>query len=94
MQNAIRAKKQAEKEHDEREDNEFLDNEADENSGLLDLISNEANTKSGIVRLVCIIFCFSSFESSHLMLNSWKTQSDCSAASVTYLQTFDAKGPN
>ena len=47
-QNAIRAKKQAEKEQDEREDNESVDNE-DESSGLLDLISNEANTKSGIV---------------------------------------------
>eukprot|EP01035_Chromulina_nebulosa_P025975 gene25975-33959_t len=46
IKNAIRAKKQAEKEHDEREDNDFVDNEADENSGLLDLISNEANTKS------------------------------------------------
>ena len=50
-QNAIRAKKQAEKEQDEREDNESVDNE-DESSGLLDLISNEANTKSGIVWLI------------------------------------------
>ena len=45
-QNAIRAKKLAEKEQDEREDNESVDND-DESSGLLDLISNEANNKSG-----------------------------------------------
>ena len=39
-------KKQKEKEQDEREENESVDNE--DESGLLGLISNEANNKSGI----------------------------------------------